>query len=339
MEGLRGFAVALVFLVHYTSMVGPWLDGAPAALAQAVNLAGNSGVDLFFVLSGYLIYGALIVRRQPFLAFMARRVRRIYPAFTVVFGIYAALALAVPGKLPAGGSWLYLAQNFLLLPGLLPIEPLITVAWSLSYEMGYYLALPALIAIAGLRRRSAAWRAGLVAALGAGLLGACALHGGPLRLAMFVAGMLLYEAAGRLPAPRGAVGLAALAAGLLGCMMPALLALRTLLLGVAFFALCLCCFGRPREWLGSAFGWTPLRWLGNMSYSYYLLHGLALKAAFLALPAGPHGPLAAAALLAPMFGWTLAPAAALFLAVERRYSLAPRAPGAPTRIPRGPGSP
>jgi peptidoglycan/LPS O-acetylase OafA/YrhL len=39
----------------------------------------------------------------------------------------------------------YLFANFLMLPGILPIVPLITVAWSLSYELSFYLTLPLLI--------------------------------------------------------------------------------------------------------------------------------------------------------------------------------------------------
>ena len=68
-----------------------------------------------------------------------------------------------------------------------------------------------------------------------------------------------------------------------------------------------------------------------MSYSYYLLHGLALKAGFLALavalPIANHGFLFSCALLPALFGLTLIPTAVLFLAVERPFSLAPhRAP-------------
>jgi exopolysaccharide production protein ExoZ len=70
-----------------------------------------------------------------------------------------------------------------------------------------------------------------------------------------------------------------------------------------------------------------VRWLGNMSYSYYLLHGLALKACFIvlakALPVSHYGSWLFWALLPLMFGLTLIPTALLFLAVERPLSLAP----------------
>ena len=64
-----------------------------------------------------------------------------------------------------------------------------------------------------------------------------------------------------------------------------------------------------------------------MSYSYYLLHGLVLKTGFFALamvlPIANYGPWLFWALLPPMFALTLALSAALFLVVERPYSLAP----------------
>jgi peptidoglycan/LPS O-acetylase OafA/YrhL len=55
MEGLRGVAVFLVFLVHYVSNVAPWTASDLGSVAAAVTTMGSTGVDLFFVLSGFLI--------------------------------------------------------------------------------------------------------------------------------------------------------------------------------------------------------------------------------------------------------------------------------------------
>lgn len=345
MEGLRGFAVALVFLVHYVTLVDPWIDGLPAlrTFAAGLHTIGNTGVDLFFVLSGYLIYGTLIARPQPYLRYMRRRVQRLYPAFLVVFATYVALSLAMPspGKIPPGfaAAALYLLQNLLMLPGLFPIEPLITVAWSLSYEMFYYLVVPLAIAAFALRRRTGRWRIGLFVAVAVVVLLSVGAIGSHVRLVMFVGGILLWEllSQGRLR-PRGS-GVAALAltAALLGTLAPidgpAGYAAKVSLLMVGFMILCHTCFARPDAALPRHFVWTPLRWLGNMSYSYYLLHGLALKAAFLVLSSvhAPTGrePWLFFALLPCMFVLTLLPAAALFLWVERPFSLAAgRAPRA-----------
>jgi peptidoglycan/LPS O-acetylase OafA/YrhL len=312
MEGLRGFAVFLVFIVHYATLVQPWISSEPLrALSAAMHAIGNTGVDLFFVLSGYLIYGSLMTRPQSFSGFMARRLRRIYPAFAVVFLIYVALSFVVSGesRIPtsAGSALVYLSANFLLLPGLFPIEPLITVAWSLSYEMFYYLSLPLLITALRLRQRSARWRVGF--------FGAVAL-----------VGLLLGATVGALALGAGA-GLLVM---LLPVSGPAGFATKIAVLFVAFFLLCLACYRPATLPLPRAFSWWPLRWLGNMSYSYYLLHGLALKAAFAVLGAlVPHSTGHDAAwfwgLLPIMFGLTLIPTAALFLAVERPLSLTPTA--------------
>ena len=136
MEGLRGFAVLLVFCTHYVTLIGPWLNEASwlGHAADALHTVGNAGVDLFFVLSGYLIYGSLMARPQAYLAFMRRRVRRIHPTFLAVLAIYLLLSLVFPAerKIPAdtADAAVYLLQNILLLPGLFPIVPIITVAWS-----------------------------------------------------------------------------------------------------------------------------------------------------------------------------------------------------------------
>lgn len=148
MEGLRGFAVFLVFLVHYSNLIRPWLlpESSLLEFAKALRLVGSSGVDLFFVLSGYVIYGSLISRAQPLGRFVLRRVRRIYPAFIVVLSGYVVLSLLAgrESKIPdgAGAGVVYIVSNVLLLPGLFPIEPLVAVAWSLSYEMFYYFTIP-----------------------------------------------------------------------------------------------------------------------------------------------------------------------------------------------------
>ena len=339
MEGLRGFAVFLVFLVHDTTLSGPWTSTDPnlSLVADALHTLGNSGVDLFFVLSGYLIYGSLISRPLPFTKFIGRRIIRIYPAFLAVFALYVVLSFLFPNerKIPQAlpEALIYLTENMLLLPGILPIEPLVTVAWSLSYEMTYYLAIPLVITLFSLRKRSLVWRICFFSCLAiAGFL-AGAYFGGPLRLLMFVSGILLFEIMKWSPDTSPGSTLS-LACGLLGLLSPLLplnghvgMAIKTACLFLTFFILCQHCFASPTAWLARQFSRTPLRWLGNMSYSYYLLHGLTLKAAFLLLekiwPQSGYAPGYFWILLPSMFLVSLLPTTALFLAVERPLSLAP----------------
>src|SRR5437016_6116832 len=62
MEGLRGLAVALVFFVHFHALLGDYARNNTALWnpSKFLGLVGNTGVDIFFVLSGYLIYGTLV---------------------------------------------------------------------------------------------------------------------------------------------------------------------------------------------------------------------------------------------------------------------------------------
>lgn len=336
MEGLRGVAVTLVFLVHYATLVGWWVPrgGLGGWLIESVHDIGNVGVDLFFVLSGYLIYRGIVESRVHFATYLWRRVRRIYPAFLAVFSLYLVLSLYTgrTERMPADPAerWLYVLQNLLLLPGLFPIEPLIAVAWSLSYEFFFYLLMPLLVAIAGLRSRSHPWRLKFIAALTVLSFVAFATWGGPVRMMMFLAGMLMHELLCR-EGDAGWSSRAGVLAGMLALLVPIvpahgplLQALRTGLLYLCFLGLCLAALRSPEAGLGRLLSWTPLRWMGNISYSYYLLHGLALQVFFTLLQrvlTSP-GDWAGLALLAPAWLSTLPPCLILYLTVERPLSLA-----------------
>lgn len=338
MEGLRGVAVLLVFAVHYATLVAPWAHGSGWLIdfLQGVHAVGNAGVDLFFVLSGFLIYGGLVETKKPFVSYLRRRIRRIYPAFLAVFALYLVLALARGDveRMPSdpAAAFVYVLQNLLLLPGLFPIEPLITVAWSLSYELFFYLLVPAVVALTSLRARGRRWRiAFILVATGVALIG-FGQWGGPVRLTMFLAGMLLHELllSGRPAAPPAWLGLlcglGALAITLLALPGPALQALRIGVIYLGFLGLCFSAIGQPHSLLGRALSWTPLRWMGNISYSYYLLHGLALQVFFLGLHkvlppvSGGVSPLW---LMFPAWLATLPPCLLLFLLIERPFSLMP----------------
>ena len=341
MEGLRGFAVFLVFLVHFVNQIMPWLasDGFTMRLSEQMRSAGNAGVDLFFVLSGFLIYGTLIKRKTPFFPYMGKRVKRIYPTFLVVLAVYLLLPVFLPAynQLPEGGgaTTKYLIQNLLLLPGLFPIEPIIEVAWSLSYEIFYYLAVPVLIAIMRMRWWNPRARLAFFAAVT--IIGFGAFYAEPghhIRLMMFVSGILLYEVMQmkwfRLPRWSGliALGFAMVVTGSLWSSSGTDWWRYVTLYG-CFFMLCLECF-RAEGPVPRLFTWTPMRWLGNMSYSYYLIHGLFLEAAFFSLrwayPPDGASNFLMPLLLLPMFALTLVPSALLFAWVEKPLSLAKAKP-------------
>src|ERR1700684_2340633 len=86
LDGLRGIAIAMVVAFHYAGAeVGP-VPRFPIFVSGPMNL-GWSGVDLFFVLSGFLIGGILLDARESsnyFRTFYTRRFYRILPLYAVV---------------------------------------------------------------------------------------------------------------------------------------------------------------------------------------------------------------------------------------------------------------
>ncbi len=354
LEGARGFSVLLVFLVHYDALFG---DLAPRAsltahVSRLAGAMGNAGVDMFFVISGYLIYGAVISKSMVITRFLRRRVQRIYPTFLCVFALYVIGMQLVPGS--ARASWhspgylLYLVENLLLLPGILPITPIISVAWSLSFELFFYVTLPIVVVGLGIRDWTRARRIAFFAGLAFLDLALSALDViGHVRLSMFIPGVLLYECseAGALDAWLGVRGerltiliglLGLLAVGWLGMDTGAagpsggfnycLPACRVIILAISFGSVLLYSFrfdGLLRQW----FSWTPICWLGNISYSYYLIHGGALhgfRAVVQPVLLG-HEPSARCFwLLLPMgIAATIVATVPVFLLVEKRLSLQP----------------
>jgi peptidoglycan/LPS O-acetylase OafA/YrhL len=352
MEGARGLAVLLVFFVHYRAGFQQWTSGFTRSFSEFMWTVGHGGVDLFFVLSGYLIYAAVMKRDADFASFIRRRLQRIYPPFVAVFLLYVALSFVFPAvsKLPddASQAAIYLLQNLLLLPGIFPIEPLIAVAWSLSYELFYYLTLPVIALGLGMPRWQRRTRVLFFVALGAAFVASWWLiqpvHP---RLLMFIAGILLYEAVQSSPreALSRPVQWSIVALFALTCVAIAAVyrtpdgeLYRTLLAFVPFGLLVYGCFrageaGPIRGFLG----WAPMRALGNMSYSYYLIHALMLRGIMLVtdklIPPDLAGPPAYWVLLPFIFAATLVPSTILFVAVEKPFSLTRRtraaAPAAP----------
>jgi exopolysaccharide production protein ExoZ len=350
MEGLRGVAVFWVFLVHYYSLMEPWLSTTSTTFVVATYMhnVGNAGVDLFFVLSGYLIYRMLLTRPTPFRQYIGRRARRIYPAFLLVLSVYIVLAQFFPDKRALPSGWLpltgYVAANALLLPGLFPITPIISVAWSLSYEVFYYLMVPATIGLLALRRRTSIARIGLALLVSAIGFVYCYTYGTHIRLLMFIAGILVYEFGelGLTPTWRG-FGLVCFATGVAGMVLVKAGHFngwwRFVVLYASFLGLCLDAF-RSSGITARVFSGLSLRAFGNMSYSYYLIHGLTLQFVVLVLgkvwaPAGTTT-WEFWAMMPVMFAMTLVTSIGLFVFVEKPFSLAHRAPAAAERARRLP---
>lgn len=362
MEGMRGLAVLLVFFVHLHASLGDYLYSHPLLYdtSAAFGNVGNIGVDLFFVLSGYLIYGALLSREIPYLKFMRRRIERIYPTFLVIFGIYLFLSIIFPAESRIHGQFLpvasYIVKNILLLPGIFRIQPIITVAWSLSYEFFFYLSIPIVILLTHMRSWKRSMRLTFFFVLWAGyLIYAFAVPHSQVRLLMFVTGIFLFEVM-----DSGSVGkgftrwgeLVALTTFVFSLgfvfiydmhpawlwFLPNLQSGRSILPGVPsvqgpYKVICLSISSillilyslRFPGILRDFFSWSPLRYLGNMSYSYYLMHGLTLHGIVLAsawiLPPAERNSWAYAAIVPLAFCATWMTSTLLFACVEKPISL------------------
>jgi len=154
---LRTIAILLVVLYHMA------LEPAPRFL-RGIEQCGWMGVDLFFVLSGFLIGSQLF---RPYLRnqtpslwlFYLRRAFRILPAFWVVLLVY----LLIPGvrerpAMPDAWRFLTFTQNLGLIA-----PAAFSHAWSLCVEEHFYLAFP--ILVLWLMRKPSFWKVSTVAAI------------------------------------------------------------------------------------------------------------------------------------------------------------------------------
>jgi exopolysaccharide production protein ExoZ len=335
MEGIRGIAVFLVFLVHYAGMIRPWLTETTLTFRLAMSLRdiGNMGVDLFFVLSGFLIYGMLIKKHRSFKKYLMGRIRRIYPTFTVVFVFYLILSAVFPdkSKLPIEwkDSFILIVQNYLLMPGLFDVTAIIRVAWSLSYEFFCYLVIPLLIVSLSLRSFPPRQRMIFFALVTICGFGYFAFNSGPIRLLMFVAGIILHDTIeSKMIRRMPRIGIPALLFVMLSAVVLKGLGVdswwRYVTEYVLFFVFCLECF-MSSGFTARVFSFLPLRWLGNMSYSFYLIHGLTLNCLFMVLghlyPPQHDTALMFWLLLPLAFVIALIPSVVLFALIEKPYSL------------------
>jgi peptidoglycan/LPS O-acetylase OafA/YrhL len=158
LDGVRGIAIILVLVWHYFScQVAPEEGNLLYYCTRACRLTW-SGVDLFFVLSGFLIAGILLDHRSTgnyFRIFYLRRVCRIFPLYYFLLAFFLCLSLTNLST-SASFRWLFhdplgllsyatFTQNILMgvrgdfAPGWLGIT------WSLAVEEQFYLFVPLLI--------------------------------------------------------------------------------------------------------------------------------------------------------------------------------------------------
>jgi peptidoglycan/LPS O-acetylase OafA/YrhL len=318
-DALRGLAISAVILYHYVYTTGA-LELIPVPyLVKSFVWNGLAGVDLFFVLSAYLLTRNLLRHADApnaSLTFYGRRMLRIMPMFLLLMAaglglraIWTQFAADPDTWLWHGAypAWVYLLFLQDIWPGLSNAWTghFFAPTWSLAVEEHFYLLLPLLVCF--LRRRTLAiiaaiWivSAPFVRAVILGHVGIIAAYSWPIaRLDSFGWGIMLAllpqlapELTRRL-SPRF-LGAFALAGFTLFAVMhhPHPAGAMEPLVGLTVVALlAACAVFAVAHWPGKELGGAPIRalaWTGERCFSLYLLHmpvlGLTFMGAGMAAP-------------------------------------------------------
>ncbi len=282
-HGLRGAAALMVFFGHITGglmlHIYPADPGFVNFVSPFVNL-GTFGVEIFFVISGYVISGSVI--RYSLADFFKRRFIRLYPVFLFFTLLYFAGNMILNIE-PSKNNLTTLFKSLFFIDLFFPNKGLSPNAWTISYEIWFYVFAATLFA---------AWRAGsrtALAAIAAGFAVFVCVF--PIAL-YFCAGCLIYylRSQGKLnlggwtvPAELAAlaviVPLAALRSidyKLSDLLYPSVIAL---MIGTPLFFAAVTSQGSLVARLLST---APAQFMGTISYSFYLAHPytyFALRAA------------------------------------------------------------
>lgn len=152
LTGLRGIAALFVFIFHYSYFnPGIRLDLAVPVIGKILHFPvgfGYSGVDIFFVLSGFLLSlpfaRATLTHsaRQPLGHYYKRRLLRVFPAYYAQLLIILSVGSWFATWRPLGATEL-LAHAFMFFNiGWNPVQPMVGVWWTLPVEFSFYLLLP-----------------------------------------------------------------------------------------------------------------------------------------------------------------------------------------------------
>ena len=270
-DALRGVAAMAVVLFHYTTRyMELYSFKSPPSFSFAY---GHYGVNLFFIISGFVIFMTLERTSRP-LDFVVSRFSRLFPVYWAAIFVTFAIThwLGLPGKLVGFGT---AAANMLMLHGLFRIPHVDGVYWTLEVELLFYFGMFFLFRI----RRLSRIHGVLMALLAVRLLYFAMKQAFGIelpwilfRLAIlayipwFAIGISIYLATSRQgpgtwKSPAGTVAMAILTLAITESIGLATLALA--MAAVVYFA----ASGRL-TWLRS----PVLVWLGAISYPLYLIH-------------------------------------------------------------------
>ena len=290
-HGARGLFSIMVYLFH---VINSGLSSLPLLqLPTSLFLLRGTeyGVELFFCISGFVICGTLRRASSPS-AFLEDRVIRIFPALWATILVIAGIGLMTDwgefeGVSAGALSW-WLPVNLLALPGILPVEPIHPAAWSLSYEMCFYLACAALWSLRMHRGTRAVWVAAPLAALmlafyprGIFLLSGVLVAEGMLErrwiaslarapLVWLVIFLVSWHEIQMLTLPRHII-MTTLFAWAGDFRLP------LAVLGFMAATLAFAGIAASHGILGRFLGTRPMQYMGTISYSFYLWHPIVMS--------------------------------------------------------------
>lgn len=290
LQGLRVMAALWVAILHAQHEAG-LLAGRDGSFAPFGVLPWDAGVDIFFVVSGFVMVqasGQLFGRATSWREFMSRRLARVAPLYWLTTACFLAVALSAPGLVNASPTALgHTIASFLFVPirradGL--VQPVYSLGWTLNYEMAFYLLFALSLALS---RRSAVAlvTATLFCVVAAGRLtndlpDALAFWSNPIILEFALGmglGLARAEGVAFGPATRAAFALAGLALFAIAAFDQADL-LRPLFFGVP--AACLVAaagLGQPRGGAAERPRDRLVVLLGDASYALYLIHPFVIR--------------------------------------------------------------
>jgi exopolysaccharide production protein ExoZ len=145
---LRFFAAVAVVAFHALGVAPDGFKVPDSAISFALSYGGR-GVDLFFVISGFIIFYATDRAGLTPAEFLRRRVERIVPLYFVAIFAVTVLAMTLPATFGAPGWYtpLHILKSLAFIAFTDGEMPVVYVGWSLEYEMYFYLAVALLMAL------------------------------------------------------------------------------------------------------------------------------------------------------------------------------------------------
>jgi exopolysaccharide production protein ExoZ len=149
LQYLRAIAALMVVYFHailQLAKVNPAIDATSF-------IYGETGVDIFFVLSGFVMWLTTSGRNMTSVDFARKRVKRIVPLYWLATLFSAAVALIAPSLLKSTAFDLpHLTASLLFMPWINPVDPtmiapVIVPGWTLNYEMFFYFVFALLLPI------------------------------------------------------------------------------------------------------------------------------------------------------------------------------------------------